>query len=57
MKKGELFAFLGVNGAEKYSHFYSLWTAEKDDGTVQVNGMKQQSQRTDKKDAWCCISG
>ena len=29
VKKGELFAFLGVNGAEKYNHFYSLWTAEK----------------------------
>ena len=25
---------------EKYNHFYSLWTAEKDSGTVQVNGIK-----------------
>ena len=29
VKKGELFAFLGVRCREKYNHFYSLWTAEK----------------------------
>ena len=30
VKKGELFAFLGVKRCrEKYNHFYSLWTAEK----------------------------
>ena len=43
---------------EKYNHFYSLWTAKK----RQWNGSgkrnrNRQSRRTDKKNAWCCVSG
>ena len=29
----------------KYNHFYSLWTAEKDSGTVQVNGIETDKSR------------
>ena len=59
VKKGELFAFLGVNGAGKSTTISILCGLQK---KRQWNGSgkrnrNRQSRRTDKKNAWCCVSG